>query len=132
VAAGGRPDAGTRMHGGPVPSWAAGGEPAVDHQTADPVGAVVLGGFATLFVVGTLVITVMHGAGSDDSGETRGGFRMGVGVVMLVTAWILYHRPAKPKMTEPSWKVRLRDANPLAVFVPGAVLYSPSASFLGQ
>jgi Sap, sulfolipid-1-addressing protein len=88
------------------------------------------GGFTTLFVVGTLVITVMHGAGSDSSHGARGGFRVGFGAAMLLAAWVLSHRPAKAK-TEPAWKVRLRDANPLAVFFAGALLYSPSGSFLG-
>ena len=88
------------------------------------------GGFTTLFVVGTLVITVMHGAGSNSSDGARGGFRVGFGAAMLIAAWILSHRPPKEK-TEPAWKVRLRDANPLAVFFAGAVLYSPSGSYLG-
>ena len=88
------------------------------------------GGFTTLFVVGTVVITVMHGAGSDDTAGARGGFRMGVGAAMLAAAWILSHRPPRENK-EPAWKLRLRDANPLAVFVSGAVLYSPSGSFLG-
>jgi hypothetical protein len=89
-----------------------------------------LGGFATLFVVGTVVITVMHGAGSDNTSGTRGGFRIGVGAAMLAAAWILSHRPPRAEK-EPAWKLRLRDANPLAVFFAGAVLYSPSGSFLG-
>jgi hypothetical protein len=89
-----------------------------------------LGGFTTLFVVGTLVLTVMHGAGSNNTDGARGGFRMGVGAAMLVAAWVLSHRPPKEK-SEPAWKVRLRDANPLAVFFSGALLYSPSGSFLG-
>ena len=88
------------------------------------------GGFTTLFVVGTVVITVMHGAGSDDTAGARGGFRMGVGAAMLAAAWILSHRPPRENK-EPAWKLRLRDANPLAVFFAGAVLYSPSGSFLG-
>ena len=37
--------------------------------------------------------------------------------------------PKEPK-PEPSWKARLRGANPLAVYVTGAILYSPSGSFL--
>ena len=88
------------------------------------------GGFTTLFVVGTVVITVMHGAGSDDTAGARGGFRMGVGAAMLAAAWILSHRPPRENK-EPAWKLRLRDANPLAVFFAGALLYSPSGSFLG-
>jgi hypothetical protein len=88
------------------------------------------GGFTTLFVVGTVVITVMHGAGSDNTAGARGGFRMGVGAAMLAAAWILSHRPPREKK-EPAWKLRLRDANPLAVFFAGALLYSPGGSFLG-
>jgi hypothetical protein len=89
-----------------------------------------LGGFGTLLVVGTVVITVMHGAGANNSDGARGGFRIGVGTAMLAAAWILSHRPPRGQK-EPAWKLRLRDANPLAVFFAGAVLYSPSGSFLG-
>jgi hypothetical protein len=86
------------------------------------------GGFTTLFVVGTLVITLLHGAGSNNTEGARGGFRMGVGAAMLVAAWALSHRP--PKEGEPAWKLRLRDANPWAVFFAGAVLYAPGGSYL--
>jgi len=87
------------------------------------------GGFTTLFVVGIVVITVMHGAGSDSSSSTRAGFRMGVGAAMLVAAWVMSRHPPTAKK-EPAWKVRLHDANPVAVFVAGAALYAPSGSYL--
>jgi hypothetical protein len=88
------------------------------------------GGATSLFVVGMIVITVMHGAGSNDSGGARGGFRMGLGAAMLVAAYVLSRRPAKAAH-EAAWKVRLRNAQPVPVFFAGAVLYSPSGSYLG-
>jgi len=92
------------------------------------------GAATSLFVVGILVITVLHGAGlsSSSSGGARGGFRVGLGTAMLVAAWLIARRPApESEKKEPSWKVRLRDARPAAVFLTGAILYSPSGSYLG-
>jgi hypothetical protein len=91
------------------------------------------GAATSLFVVGTIVINVAHGAGANDSASARGGFRIGVGAAMLVVAWVLARRPGserEPKK-EPSWQLRLRGANPGVVFVTGAILYSPSGSYLG-
>jgi hypothetical protein len=91
------------------------------------------GAVTTLFTVGVVVITVMHGAGANHSGNTRGGFRMGVGAAMLVAAWVL-SRPTRRRRVanqEPAWRARLRGAQPLPIFFAGALLYSPSGSYLG-
>jgi hypothetical protein len=99
------------------------------------LGLSFLAGAATsLFVVGILVITVLHGAGLNNgsSGGARGGFRVGLGTAMLVAAWLISRRPTrKGEKKEPSWQVRLRAARPAAVFLTGAILYSPSGSYLG-
>jgi hypothetical protein len=91
------------------------------------------GAVTTLFLVGTVVIVVLHGAGANSSASARGGFRVGVGTAMLVVAWVLSRRPPKKREpnTAPSWQVRLRGAKPGTVFVTGALLYSPSGSYLG-
>jgi hypothetical protein len=91
------------------------------------------GAVTTLFLVGVVVITVMHGAGANHGSSTRGGFRMGVGAAMLVAAWVL-SRPTRHRRAanqEPAWRGRLRGAQPLPVFFAGALLYSPSGSYLG-
>ena len=92
------------------------------------------GAATSLLVVGTLVITVLHGAGVDSSssGSTRGGFRIGLGTAMLAGAFILSRRRPDPsaEKKEPSWQARLKGARPAAVFLTGAVLYSPSGSYL--
>jgi len=91
------------------------------------------GAVTSLTIVGVLMITVLQGAGlnDSDSGGARGGFRIGFGSALLVAAWILSHRqPAPGPKKEPSWKARLRGASPLAVYITGAILYSPSGSFL--
>ena len=91
------------------------------------------GAVTSLTIVGVLMITVLQGAGLDSSssGGARGGFRIGFGVAMLLAAWVLSHRkPAPGPKKEPSWKSRLRGASPLAVYVTGAILYSPSGSYL--
>jgi hypothetical protein len=93
------------------------------------------GAFASLFIVGTVVIHLLHGAGvTGDSGQdARGGFRLGLGTAMLVAAWILSRQPLpQGEKPDPSWKVRLRNATPLSVLLTGAVLYSPSGSYLGS
>jgi hypothetical protein len=91
------------------------------------------GAVTTLFLVGTVLIVVFHGAGANSSAGARGGFRLGVGTAMLVVAWVLSRRPPKKREpnTAPSWQVRLRAAKPGTVFVTGAILYSPSGSYLG-
>jgi hypothetical protein len=94
-----------------------------------------LAGAATsLFVVGILVITVLHGAGFADrnAGGVRGGLRIGLGTTMLVAAWVISRHPGeRGEKKEPSWQLRLREARPGAVFGTGAILYSPSGSYLG-
>jgi hypothetical protein len=100
-----------------------------------PLGLSFLAGAASsLFVVGILVITVIHGAGLADrnAATARGGFRLGLGVAMLVAAWLISRHPAgRGEKAAPSWQLRLRGARPLAVFATGAILYSPSGSYLG-
>jgi hypothetical protein len=91
------------------------------------------GAVTSLFLVGVVVISVMHGAGANRSGSTRGGFRMGVGAAMLFAAWAM-SRPTRRRRAvnkEPAWRERLRGAEPLPVFFAGALLYSPSGSYLG-
>jgi hypothetical protein len=92
------------------------------------------GALTSLFVVGTLIITVLHGAGVDGSStnSVRGGFRLGLGTAMLIAAWVISHRPPKVDGKEPSWKIRLRNARPGAVYVTGAILYSPSGSYIAS
>jgi hypothetical protein len=94
-----------------------------------------LGAATSLFVVGIVVITVLVGAGLDNSSSksARGGFRLGLGTAMLIAAWVLSHPSARKRAQkkEPAWKTRLRQAHPAAVFAAGATLYSPSASYLG-
>jgi Sap-like sulfolipid-1-addressing protein len=99
------------------------------------LGLSFLGGAATsLFVVGILVITVLHGAGLSGSSTraARGGFQVGLGTAILVAAWLMSRRPARQEeKKEPAWQARLRGARPGAVFLTGAILYAPSGSYLG-
>ena len=99
------------------------------------LGLSFLGGAATsLLVVGIVVITVLHGAGLNgrSTGAARAGFQLGLGTAMLIAAWLIARRPGqKGEKKEPAWQVRLRGARPAAVFLTGAILYSPSGSYLG-
>jgi hypothetical protein len=91
------------------------------------------GAVVSLFVVGVLVLTVLESVGLGDSGSSsaRGGFRIGFGTAMLVAGWLIWRRPVPPgPKKEPSWRTRLSKASPLAVFVTGAILYSPSGSYI--
>jgi hypothetical protein len=93
----------------------------------------LLGAATSLTIVGVLVITVLQGVGLNDSdaSSARGGFRVGFGTAMLVAAWFLWRRPRpKDPKPEPSWKSRLRGARPFAVYLAGALFYSPSGSYL--
>jgi len=91
------------------------------------------GAVTSLLVVGVLVLTVLESAdlGSSSSSSARGGVRIGFGAATLLAAWLIWRRPKPtgPKK-EPSWKTRLNAARPIAVFVTGAILYSPSGSYI--
>ncbi len=92
------------------------------------------GAATSLLVVGILVLTVLHGAGLNghSTGAARGGFQIGLGAAMLVGAWLISRRSApQGAKKEPAWQARLRGARPAAVFLTGAILYSPSGSYLG-
>ncbi len=102
------------------------------------------GAAVSLFVVGILVITLLHGAGLSGGTATnaRGSLKIGLGIAMLIVGYVVarrppsrgrQHDPAAPQTDkkEPSWQRRLRQAHPLSVFLTGTILYSPSATYVG-
>ena len=102
------------------------------------------GAAVSLFVVGTLVITLLHGAGLSGGNATnaRGNLKVGLGIATRSSVYVIARRPpsrrgrpdqAAPQTDkkEPSWQRRLRQAHPLSVFLTGTILYSPSATYVG-
>ena len=91
------------------------------------------GAVVSLFVVGVLVLTVLRArawataarrplvAGSGSASARRCSSPHGS----------IWRRPVPqgPKK-EPAWRARLSKASPVAVFVTGAILYSPSGSYI--
>jgi hypothetical protein len=103
---------------------------------ARPRSAVFLIGAAVcLLAVGLVFVLVLRGAGVNQSSNStpRYGLRIGFGVLFLIGAWILAHRPPKPKAASdgPS---RVSNAvsgsGLLAVFVLGLLMYTPSPTYI--
>jgi hypothetical protein len=93
------------------------------------LGLSFLGGAATsLFVIGVLVITVLHAAGltREDATTARTWVRIGLGIALVILGTrfrtaLPAHKPAA--RGDPSaWQARLRRARPATVFLTGAVL----------
>ncbi len=95
----------------------------------------LVGAAVCLLAVGFLFVFVLRGAGVTDSSNStpRYGVRLGLGVVFLVAAWLLAHRPVKEKTTD-AQPSRVSNAvagsGLLAVFVVGVAMYTPSPTYL--
>jgi hypothetical protein len=95
----------------------------------------LLGAFVCLLAVGLLFVLVAKGAGLDDSGNStpRYALRLALGVLFLVAAWILAHRPPKPASSDGE-SSRITNAvagsGLFAVFVVGLVMYTPSPTYI--
>ena len=95
----------------------------------------LVGAAVCLLAVGFLFVFVLRGAGlANGSNSTpRYGVRLGLGVIFLVAAWLLAHRPAKEKASD-SQPSRVANAvagsGLLAVFLVGVAMYTPSPTYL--
>ncbi len=95
----------------------------------------LLGGAACLLLVGFLFVFVLRGAGLNESSNStpRYGLRLGLGLLFLVGAWVVAHRPPKPESSsdQPSRITRAMAGSGLAaVFLVGLAMYSPSPTYL--
>ena len=95
----------------------------------------LIGAAVCLLAVGFPFVFVLRGAGLNQTSNStpRYGLHVALGVVFLVGAWVLAHRPPKPKTAQdqPSWVSRaLSRSGLLAVFVVGVALYAPSPTDL--
>jgi hypothetical protein len=98
-------------------------------------GVFLLGAALCLLAVGLVFVLVARGTGLSDSSNSdpRYGLRIGFGVLFLIGAWILAHRPPKPKTAsdEPSRVSKaVAGSGLLAVFVIGLVMYTPSPTYI--
>jgi hypothetical protein len=106
--------------------------------------AFLAGAVTSLFVIGIVVITILHGAELNHSSASaaRSNLKLGLGIAMLIVGYLILRDPISRRSKrastdgtgrgeEPSWKRHLRSASPVTVFVTGAVLYSPSATYVG-
>jgi hypothetical protein len=97
----------------------------------------VLGGILIVTVVGTAALIAIRDAGLSlpTHHQTRYGVRLGLGVLALVAAVLIYRRkpkPAKPKKEKkPSLIARLsHEPKPLTALAVGVVMFGPSLTFL--
>jgi hypothetical protein len=90
--------------------------------------------FCTLGI-GLAVVFILRGADVQSSSNStpRYGLRLAIGVLFLVLAWVVAHRPPKPKKEsdEPSRVTRaVAGGGLLAVFFVGIAMYTPSPTYL--
>jgi hypothetical protein len=98
-------------------------------------GVFFIGAAVCLLAVGLVFVLVLRGAGVNQSSNStpRYGLRIGFGVLFLIGAWILAHRPPKPKTDsdEPSRVSKaVAGSGLLAVFVVGLLMYTPSPTYI--
>jgi hypothetical protein len=98
------------------------------------------GAVTSLLVIGVVVISVLDGAGlaRDSATTARGWLRIGLGIALVIVGTQFARSPDVRSVdrktgpaSEPVWQARLRRARPVTVFLTGAILYSPSATYIG-
>jgi hypothetical protein len=92
-----------------------------------------IGAAALLLVVGFLVVFVLRGAGVNKSRSqsTHYGLQLAIGLLFLVGAWVVAHRPPKPTSDQPSRVTKaVGGSGLLAVLFVGMAMYTPSPTYL--
>jgi len=101
----------------------------------------VAGGLVVVAVVGTIALVVLRVSGVSLPGhhQTRYGLRLGLGLIAVIAAVIIYRRrPKEKKPAEESAKQKkpgliarwTSEPRPLAAFVVGIVMFGPSITFI--
>lgn len=102
----------------------------------------VAGGFVVVAVVGTIALIALRAGGLSLPGDhqPRYALRLGLGVVALIAAVIIYRRKPKPrepqagtgKQKKPGLIARwTANPKPLSAFVVGIFMFGPSVTFIG-
>ncbi|HET7013928.1 MAG TPA: GAP family protein [Streptosporangiaceae bacterium] len=97
----------------------------------------VAGGLFVVTVVGVVVLVVMRAGGLSHFGhhQTRYGVRLGLGVIALIAAVVLYLRkpkppdPSKPKKPNRIQRLSARPT-PVTAFAVGVFMFGPSVAFI--
>jgi len=100
----------------------------------------VLGGILIVTIIGTIALIAMRESGLSlpSHHQTRYGARLGLGILALIAAVVIYRRkpkqpdPAKPKKEKkPSLVTRLsQEPKPLTALAVGVVMFGPSLTFI--
>lgn len=95
----------------------------------------VIGGLFVVSVVGTVALILIRAGGLSHVGQhqTRYGLRLGLGVIALIAAFILYRREPRPK--DPAKKPNLvgrlsARPSPVTAFAVGVFMFGPSVAFI--
>jgi hypothetical protein len=95
--------------------------------------AFFIGAAALLLGVGFLVVFVLRDAGVNKSSSqsTHYGLQLAIGLVFLLGAVVVAHRPPKPKSDQPSRVTKaVTGSGLLAAFLVGMAMYTPSPTYL--
>lgn len=98
----------------------------------------IIGGLFIVSVVGTVALVLIRAGGLSHLGhhQTRYGLRLGLGVIALIAALVLYLRKPKPKdpakkPRKPNLVARLSSRpSPVTAFAVGVFMFGPSVTFI--
>ena len=99
--------------------------------------AFVIGGILIVVVVGVVALVIIRAGGLSHFGhrQARYGLRIGLGIVALMAAAVLYRykpkprQPAKPKKPNPIVRMSAHP-RPVTAFAVGVVMFFPSVTFI--
>ncbi len=103
--------------------------------------AFVAGGFVVVAIVGTIALIALRigGISLPSHHQTRYGLRLGLGVIALIAAVLIYrHRPKEKKSEDGTAKQKKpglitrwsKEPRPLTAFIVGMIMFGPSITFI--
>lgn len=96
------------------------------------------GGFLIVAVIGSIALIALRAGGLSlpSHHQTRYGLRLGLGVLAIIAAVLIYRRrprkkPEPGKQKKPNLVARLlADPKPVTAFIVGIVMFGPSVTFV--